>query len=203
MKLLLPTIDEINAALATLGNWRVLHTQEACWPYNPISASTMLALGFRETGLKNVCGGAKWNGTEWVQSFTDRGWLQISDTIDREAKWLATQEGCTNGYWSPSEPPVNALTPMHCPRFSPALDFTKATMLDDMQFAAEANVPAGERLRFAVAEHNAGPTGALEGWRDGNIDKNTTGGDYSAYVLGTAPLIHNWIVAHPRWVYHT
>lgn len=196
-----PTPAEINDALAHLGNWRVLHTQEACYPYKPIPASVMLALGFRESGLKNICGGAVLQNGVWVQSYTDRGWLQISATIDREAKWLAKQEGCGNGYWSPASPPVNALTEMHVPRFSPALDFTKATMLEDMAFAANANVPPADRLRFAVAAHNAGPTGALAGYREGDVDKHTAGGDYSAYVFATAPLIHDWIVGHPNWSY--
>ena len=75
-------------------------------------------------------------------------------------------------------------------------------MLDDMAFATSGGVPSSDLLRFAVAAHNAGPTGALEGYREGNIDKHTAGGDYSAYVFATAPLVHNWIVAHPNWVYH-
>lgn len=198
----LPTPAEINSALGGLGNWRVLHVQEALYPYRPISASVMLALGFRETGLKNICGGATWDGSKWVRSYTDRGWLQISASILREAEWLRTQEGCPNGSWTAVPAGHNALEPMHCPRFSPALDFTKATMFADMAFAQANAIPAADLFRFAVAAHNAGPTGALHGYREGDVDKHTAGGDYSHYVFAVAPMIHDWIVGHPNWVYH-
>jgi len=198
----IPSQQEVGSALAHLGNWRVIHVQEAMYPYKPIPASVMLALGFRETGLRNICGGAKLEGNVWVQSYSDRGWLQITDTVEQHAQWLSEQEGCTNGYWTPSEPPVSALEAMHCPRFSPALDFTKASMLKDMAYAKQQGVASGMVLRFGIAAHNAGAGGALRGYHEGSIDKYTAQGDYSAYVLAVAPLVHNWIVAHPNWAYH-
>jgi hypothetical protein len=59
----IPTAAEIGHALAELGNYRVLRVQEVCYPYHPIPASVMLGIGFRETGLRNICGGATWDGT--------------------------------------------------------------------------------------------------------------------------------------------
>lgn len=198
----LPTPHEIGHALARFGNYRVLATQEHCYPYKPIPASVMLGIGYRETELQNICGGATWDGSKWVKSYTDRGWLQISDTIPRERDWLSTQEGCAEGSWVPSVPAVNALTEHHCPRFTFALLFVKETLEADIHFAASHGVPADEQLRFAIAAHNAGPTGALNGWQAGDVDKHTAHADYSAYVLALRPLIHDWIVANPKWVYH-
>ncbi len=192
-------MQEIGNALAHLGNYRVMHVQELLYPYKPIPASVMLALGFRETGLKNVCGGAVWDGSKWVQSYGDRGYLQITDKYN--AAFLASVEGCNNGNWVPADPPVNALAAMHVPRFSPATLYVKDEMNRAVLFAAEHGVPLAQQLRFAVAAHNAGVSGAIDGWRNGNFDKNTAGGDYSSYVLRVAPMIHQWIAEHPNWQY--
>src|SRR6266576_3796876 len=99
----LPSTAEVGHALANLENYRVLRVQEKVFKiqggWSPFAASLILALGFRESSLRNVCGGARWNGTEWVQAYSDRGWVQIADTIDTNAKWLRTQEGCAEGTW--------------------------------------------------------------------------------------------------------
>lgn len=200
MSLSLPTAQEIGHALAELGNYRVLRVQEVCWPYHPIPASVMLGIGFRETGLRNICGGAVLENGVWVQSFSDRGWLQISDQF--ESGFLKTAEGCKEGQWGPTVPASRAIEPRHVPRFTPALDYVKQTMLNSMEYAHSQGVPDSELLRFAIAAHNAGDGGAVAGYRSGDVDRNTAHGDYSAYVIALQPLIHDWIVAHPNWQYH-
>jgi len=195
----LPSSEEVGHALAQLGNWRVLHVQQVCYPYKPIPASVMLGIGFRETGLRNICGGATMVNGVWVQSYSDRGWLQISDEF--EGDFLRHAEGCKEGQWGPTNPPSKAIEPRHVPRFSPALDFVKATMTNSMDFALSEGVPQPELLRFAIAAHNAGDGGALAGWKKGDVDKYTAHSDYSAYVIALGPLIHNWIAAHPNWQY--
>jgi hypothetical protein len=198
----LPTQQEIGHALAALGNYRVLRVQEITWPYKPIPASIMLGLGFRESGLQNICGGAVMVNGVWVQSFEDRGYLQISERF--ESPFLKSAEGCREGQWGPASPPVKAIEPRHVPRFTPATIYVKQTLINSMEFAHSHGVPDSELLRFAVAAHNAGDGGAIDGWRAGDVDKNTAHGDYSAYVLALQPLIHAWITdpAHSHWVYH-
>jgi hypothetical protein len=196
----LPTASEVGKALAHLENYRVLRVQEICYPYDPISASVMLALGFRETGLQNIVGGAVEEDGKWVFSDQDAGWLQISRKYEND--FLKGAEGCKSGQWGPAKPAHSAAELGYVPRFTPALLHTKATMLDDMSFARSNGVPQQDLLRFAIVAHNAGAGGALEGYRAGNFDLRTAHGDYSAYVLGTVPLIHNWIAAHPNWGYH-
>jgi hypothetical protein len=196
----LPSQEEVGSALAHLGNWRVLHVQQVCYPYKPIPASAMLGIGFRETGLKNICGGATLENGVWVQSYSDRGWLQISDEF--EADFLRSAEGCEEGHWNPAVPPIKAIAPRRVPRFSPALDYVKGSMLNSMDFALSQGVAERDLLRFAIAAHNAGDGGALKGYREGDVDRYTAHGDYSAYVLALAPQIHKWVGAHPAWVYH-
>jgi hypothetical protein len=197
----LPTPTEVGRALANLGNYRVLRVQEITWPYKPIPASVMLGIGFRESELKNVCGGAVLVNGVWVKSFSDRGYLQISDQF--EADFLKTAEGCAEGQWGPTNPPSTAIEPRHVPRFTPATHYVKQTLINSMEYAHTQGVPDSELLRFAIAAHNAGDGGAIAGWREGDVDKHTAHGDYSAYVLALQPAIHAWITdpLHSHWVY--
>ena len=50
-----------------------------------------------------------------------------------------------------------------------------------------------------MAAYNAGMGGALNGWRAGDVDRFTTGGDYSAWVLRHRLAVQHWLDAHPRW----
>jgi hypothetical protein len=193
------TNDPIADALANLGNWRVIHIQAATWPYNVWAASELLALGYHETGLKNECGGAVLENGKWVQAYTDRGVFQFNDTY--QSAWLASVPGCLNGQWTLDPAGVSALTAMHCPRFSDALSHALVELNGNLEFAASHGVPRAQQKRFAIAAHNAGAGGALDGFRMGNVDQFTANGNYSASVLGAAPDIHAWIVAHPGWQY--
>jgi hypothetical protein len=195
----LPTTQELDHALAVLGNYRCLRVQELMWPYHPIPASIMLGLGFRETGLENIVGGAVMVNGEWVFSDQDAGYLQISREF--EADFLRTAEGCKSGQWGPS-PPHNALEKGYVPRFTPATEYVKRTMINSMEFAHSIGVKEADLLRFAVAAHNAGDGGAQAGYQQGDVDKFTAHGDYSAYVMALQPAIHTWIAAHPAWIYH-
>ena len=62
------------------------------------------------------------------------------------------------------------------------------------EFALEHNVKPQELLPFAVAAHNAGNGGALRGYQEGDVDKYTTGGDYSADVLVRAAQAEAWLM---------
>lgn len=197
-----PTPGEVGHSLAVLGNYRVLRAQQLVrqHPDQPLTASEILSLGLRETGGLNICGGARFVNGIWVNSFTDRGWLQISDQIPENLKWLRTVPGCPNGMWQP-QPGHTAADPMYCPRFTDAALYTLAEMGRNATAAREAAVGADHITRFCIAAHNAGFTGALDGYRQGNVDLYTAHGDYSAWVLRIATIVHQWVVAHPGWVY--
>ena len=197
------TPSQLDAAILKFGNYAVLKVQadvHAVFPGGWYSPSVLMALGLRETNLQNICGGAiKVNG-QWQRSFTDRGWLQISDTQPANAAWLATVPGCPNGSWDPAHGHT-AIEPMHVPTMSGAMDYTLKEMVSHRQLAYNAGVKSEDCLQFIVAAHNAGFTGALNGYQEGNVDANTTLGDYSWWVLHYAPQIAAWIKAHPKWQY--
>lgn len=193
------TYAEVGHSLAVFGNYRVLRTQQLCSQngYFP-HASTAMSLGLRESGLKNICGGAVMKEGVWVRSFTDRGWAQISDTV--AAAWLKTVPGCPEGQWSPKTG-HNALEQHFCPRFTDALEYTIREFNSHRKEAKKAGVKDADIERFCVAAHNAGFAGALYGYEAGNVDKNTAHGDYSAWVLQYANDVHKWVLEHPGWVY--
>lgn len=196
-----PTPAEVGHDLARFSNYRVLRTQQLC-QHTHMHASVLMALGLRETSLQNICGGAVWEDGKWVQSYTDRGCFQISEQVSDEADWLATVPGCKNGAWSPTDPPSTALEPMHVPRFTDAAVFAIGKSEVNRRQALAAGVKEADVLRFTVAAHNAGFSGALTGYREGDVDKHTAHGDYSAWVMKQSYVIHDWVVSHPAWVYH-
>ncbi len=195
-----PTPAEVGQALKEFSNYRCLRSQQLVhdMPHAPLPASVMMGLGLRESGLKNICGGAIFVEGKWVQSFSDRGCFQISDKIDRD--WLASVPGCSNGNWLPQEG-FSALEPMHCPRFTDAAKRVLYVAQLNHNQGLKAGVDDSEIVRFTVACHNAGFHGALEGWKAGNVDLHTTHQDYSAWVMRQSYVIHKWIMDHPNWRY--
>src|ERR1039458_5397352 len=203
---------QLNTIIERFGQEAVLKCQRLtriAFPGGLFPPSVLMALGLRETNLQNICGGAKLVDGQWAQAYTDRGVFQISDTQPTNAKWLASVPGCPNGpddtaNWDPDVKGFNkgktsALTAMHCPTFSAAAQYTLAEMKRNRQLAYDAGVTSPDCLQFIVAAHNAGFEGALTGYREGNVDANTTLGDYSWWTLHYAPQIAAWITNHPGW----
>lgn len=195
-----PTNAEVGHSLAVFGNYRVLRCQQLCErAENFPHPSTLMALGLRETGLANIDGGAvKGPNGEWVRSFTDRGCFQIAESEAED--WLKSVPGCPEGQWSPKTG-HNALEAHYAPRFTDAAEYTIREFHEHRTQALKAGVSAIDIERFCIAAHNAGFSGALAGYRNGNVDENTALGDYSKWVQKYAGVIHNWVVAHPHWVY--
>lgn len=197
------TAQQVGDALARLGNYRVVAAQVAAGegPPDGIGGHHLLALGLRETGLRNIEGGAKWDGSKWVAqddpTLMDVGCFQISR--HHHSAWCEAQPGCPVGSWS-AVTDRSAYDRGYVPRFTPALSFTLSRMKDARQLAAT-TLGLGEQasVRFAIAAHNAGTGGATKGQREGNVDRYTAGGDYSAWVLEHAKLVKAWLEAHPNW----
>lgn len=192
------TADEVGRDLVVFGNYRVLRTQQLCHGTH-MPASVLMALGLHETGCRNICGGAELRDGKWVQAFTDRGCFQISDQVSDERLWLASVPGCKNGQWSPTDPLSRAIDDMHVPRFTDAAIFAIGKAEFNREQAVKHGVLGSELVRFCVAAHNAGLTGALEGYKVGDVDLHTAHGDYSARVMEASDLVHNWVIMHPRW----
>lgn len=197
------TSDQVHTALHNAGHYRVVQAQRVAGEGDPdgISGALLLALGLRETGLRNIQGGAKLVGGRWValgpedSSRMDVGALQISRTYHPDA--LRALAAVKAGTWGPV---VAGKTPMDfgfVPQWTTALRFTIDEMREAIAYAHDRKV--GDPVRFAVAAHNAGIGGALSGYRAGDVDKHTAHGDYSRWVLATRGVVNSWLGKHPNW----
>ena len=135
-----------------------------------IGPALIFALASRETNMKNIVG----------DGGHGRGWLQIDDRFHHD--FLATHRGCVSGSFTPTKP--SAAGQGLCPTLTASTIHAIALLRSNMRFARSKGVPEAQVLRFAVAAYNAGAGGALQGFRAGNVDANTTGRDYSKDVLG-------------------
>jgi hypothetical protein len=200
-----PTDQQVADSLKRFGHYRTLRTQEvARQGHNDgIGGGHLLAMGTRETWLKNVEGGAKKVDGEWVPEDNparmDVGWLQISR---RYHIWdLDRMPGVKADTWGPVVSGHTAADKGYVPRFSDALDFTVMNMREDIAFADDHNVPSDRWVEFAIVAHNAGQGGALNGYREGNLEKYTAGGDYLSWVMAARDKIHDWLREHDNWRY--
>lgn len=180
--------EEVGRCLANLGHYRVVAAQAAALegPPDGISGALLLALGLRESKLRNVNNAAQ----------TDKGCFQITEGW--HAAFLRGQPGCPEGSWVASDD-HSAFEDGFCPRFTPALSYALTMLKNARAYALGRGVASTEVVRFAVSAYNCGQGGALAGWRAGDVDRETTGGDYSAWVLEARRPIQHWLEAHPNW----
>lgn len=180
--------EHVARSLSRLGNFRVKMAQAAAaeGPPDGISGALMLSLGLRETDLQNINN----------QEQTDHGGFQISELY--HADWLRTEPGCPEGKWV-AVAGHTANEDGYCPRYTPALNYALKMIKGSVSFAKRQGVKDSEAVRFAVAAYNAGGGGALRGFKEGDVDKYTTGGDYSGWVMRHRLIIQHWLDAHPAW----
>lgn len=203
--------DVIAQSLATLGNYRVKRVQVVAGTGSPdgISGSLLLALTLRETWGHNIEGGAKEDPNRpghWIPldpknpddvHKMDVGAFQINRGFHKDQ--LKKMPAVRAGTWEPVIKGKTPYDPGFVPRFEEQLQFTLKEFRDAISFARENKVPVAERPRFAVAAHNAGKGGALQGWKEGNVDKYTALGNYSADILKKRTEVNSWLSQHPHW----
>jgi hypothetical protein len=190
------TPTQVGNALKTLGTYRVITAQEIALEGSAdlISGALLLSLGLRETNLRNVENPAK----------TDKGVVQITKLYHSD--WLGDQPGCKAGdlsksptdEWRVAPGGHSALETGYVPRFTPAVIYAH-DMLKDAVDAAPDGLTDVVLIRFAIAAYNAGQGGAKKGLLAGDVDKYTTGGDYSQWVIRHRSLVHHWLSDHPNW----
>lgn len=198
------TQDQVGKALANAGNYRVRRAQIVALEGEPdgISGSLILSLGLRETGLRNIEGGAKIVDGKWVPeddpNRMDVGIFQISRRW--HMRTLEKMLGVEVKTWAPVVPGKTASMGGYAPRFEESLRFTIQGLQEAMAYAEDNGISKqADQVKFAVAAHNGGMGGALKGHREGNVDKYTTGGDYSAWVIRHKTLVNRWLGQHPNW----
>jgi hypothetical protein len=146
---------------------KIVHADQT----DPIDLSLMLAIGSRESGLCNIAGDAGHG----------RGFLQIDDRS--HAAWLSSKPGCKSGSWTAT---TSSAAAAGCvPTLADATKYAVELLTGNLAFAAQHNIPRRHQLRFAIAAYNAGPGGALKGYKAGDVDAYTANHDYSADVLYT------------------
>lgn len=116
----------------------------------------LLAIASRETGCRDVVG----------DHGHGRGYFQIDDRYHRG--WLARHGASAPGL---TPPPVEAAA------------YAAVIVESNLAYGRLHGVRAAQLTRFALSAYNAGPLGALRGYRAGDSDLETTGHDYGADVL--------------------
>lgn len=168
-----------------------------------LSTALIMSLGLRETWLQNILGGARLVNGVWLPeadpTLQDAGIFQISKRWHKES--LLEMEAVKAGTWGPPVDGATAYSPGHVPSFRVAMTFVVYELMNALDYAREHGVPEASRRRFAVAAHNCGLSGALSGFRAGNVDKYTAGGDYSAWVLDAESKVQRFFDEHPRWLH--
>lgn len=204
-----PAYEDVATALARLGKYRVRRAQTVALQGQPdgISGALVLAMGLRETWGRNIEGGAKRVGTVYVAldpkkpseaRLMDVSWLQISRVyhFDALSRMLAVKAGT----WDEAAPGHSPAEGGYVPRFEEALQFTLSEMHEAMAFAEDNGIPEKDWPRFAIAAHNAGRSDALKGYRAGDVDLFTAGGDYSVWVLRARSQVNAWLGEHRKWL---
>ncbi len=197
------TDSQVGTFLSALGNYRVRRIQQVAnvGPSDGITGEHLLALGLRESHGKNIEGGAKLVDGRWVKeddpNRMDVGVFQISRIYHKPE--LALMPGVKVGTWTPIVEGRTAADGGYCPRFEDSLRYILPEMHEAQAYASDHGVADADLARFAIAAHNGGIGGALKGYREGNVDKYTTMGDYSAWVVATKKQVVRWLLKHPNW----
>jgi peptidoglycan hydrolase-like protein with peptidoglycan-binding domain len=122
-----------------------------------LPAGILLAVASRETGMADVVG----------DSGHGRGLFQIDDRSWKE--WLTAH---------------GAAGPGQTPPVGDAARLAAAYLSENLAFGRKNGVASADLLKFALSAYNAGAGGAIRGYREGDSDLHTTGGDYGRDVLG-------------------
>jgi hypothetical protein len=177
------TKEQLESELEAFGHQRIEIVAELAHngPPDHIGPALMLAIGSRESHLRNIVG----------DHGHGRGWLQIDDRF--HPGFLSTHRGCESGSFKAKF--ASALPKDRVPTLTAATLFAVQLLRDNMQFARQHGVPKQQVLRFAVAAYNAGAGGALAGHQAGDVDRKTAAPtrDYSADVLARAAVVGGFL----------
>lgn len=178
------TTAQAKRRLEVLGHARttVVRSEAARPPADNIPGALILAVGLRETGIQNITG----------DGGHGRGWLQIDDRF--HGPFLAAHAGCRSGSWdfTFSRREGGARPAGRCPGMLAAQRYATGLILASEAFAVSHGVPHVHAGRFAIAAFNCGAGNALRAFEAGgiaNIDRFTTGQDYSADVLANVKAV--------------
>lgn len=127
-----------------------------------LPAGLLFAIASRESGIRDVVGDGGHR----------RGVFQLDDRS--HAGWLARHGAVARG----GKPPVGA-----------AARYAAEIVAANRAYARLQGVREADALRFALAAFDAGPTAALRGYRQGDPDLVTAGGNYAGDVLARLEIL--------------
>jgi hypothetical protein len=183
------TADTAVTELRRFTRWRterVLETGAAGEP-DMIHGTLLLAIASRETNLRNVVGGGYFEDGKWHETGEDRGLFQINSTY--HSRWLDSVPGCDSGTYE--EKYDSALPVGRVPGLTRGAKKCRDLLRDRIQAARAHAIPEADVVRVAVAAYNGGSYNAIQGYKQGDPDKYTTGGDYSKDVLARQKAIRS------------
>lgn len=131
-----------------------------------LPGGTLLAIASRETGCRDIVG----------DHGHGRGLFQIDDRSF--GQWLAAH---------------GAGAPGSVPSVREAAAFAAQLVRENLDVGRRSGVREADLLKFALSAYNAGAGGALSGYRRGDSDLNTTGGDYGRDVLARRDGVLGWL----------
>jgi hypothetical protein len=130
----------------------------------------LLAIASQETDMNDVVG----------DGGHGRGLFQIDD---RSHTTFLTKQGAGG---AGGKPPVPA-----------AARYAADLLRSNHEFGVKNGVRSADRVKFMLSAYNAGPGGAIAGYREGDSDKRTTGGDYGRAVLKRHAIFQELLGAAP------
>lgn len=136
-----------------------------------LPAGLLLAVASQETDMNDVVG----------DSGHGRGLFQIDDRSHTD---FLTRNGAAG---ASGKPPVGA-----------AALYAAALLRGNFDYGAANGVKQADRLKFMLSAYNAGAGGAIAGYREGDSDRRTTGGDYGRSVLLRYAVFQELLGAAPK-----
>jgi hypothetical protein len=158
-----------------LGHERYVAAREVAHEGEPdgIGIALIIALGIRETGLRNIEG----------DGGHGQGWLQIDDRSFRA--FLTRSAGCRNGTWKFVKG-HRAIEPGYVPGLTAGEHCAIQLLRGNMAYGKTHGVRHDHLLHFAVTAYNCGAGNALAAYKRygiTGIDAYTTGRNYGHDVL--------------------
>jgi hypothetical protein len=174
----LPTQAEVIAHLRHFGKarWDAVREVAHEGENDGIGISLLVAIGLRETWMNNIEG----------DGGHGKGWLQVDNRAF--PAWLKSHAGCKSGSWSFAKG-HHAYESGYVPGLTAGTHLAITLLRGNIAGARRARVPAGSRIRVAVAGYNCGLGNALAAYKGGSVDARTTGRDYSHWVLTVQEMV--------------
>lgn len=194
-------MEYVNGRLKALGKTRVQKALIIAAEENDlISGELVIALGIRESGLRNVLG--DFQGTHGRA----RGALQFHD--EWHMSFLRSVVGCvasktipefTRINWIPI-PGTNAGMRGFCPTWEDSIRYGIKILDGHIQKAKIKSVRSKvDLVKIALSAYNCGFTRAYNAYQAGDVDSPTTLKNYSRDVLLRKDEVREWLNKHPNW----